>query len=28
LGDTWPLYQGRRCACNRRLVYRPSFYPT
>ena len=28
LGDTWPLYPGRRRASNRRLVHRPSVYPT
>jgi len=28
LGDTWPLYQGRRQASNRRLVHRSPVYPT
>jgi len=28
LGDTWPLYPGRRRASNKRLVHRPSVYPT
>lgn len=28
LGDTWPLYPGSRRVSNRRLVHRPSVYPT